>query len=154
MKKYESIVVGLGAMGSAAVYHLARRGSRVLGIEAVGIVEEAPGNEFRRGDTVATAMGGMGRQFDGGYAEYTCVPATQVQPIKTDLSWETLGAIPEMLQTAWGSLFKALRLEKGERLLGFGEREVHPHEVAPRERLAAISSYDLFVVASDVVRHA
>src|SRR5207244_5881003 len=33
MKKYESIVVGLGAMGSAAVYHLARRGSRVLGID-------------------------------------------------------------------------------------------------------------------------
>jgi NADPH:quinone reductase-like Zn-dependent oxidoreductase len=90
---------------------------RVLGIEAVGLVEEAPGNEFRRGDTVATAMGGMGRQFDGGYAEYTCVPATQVQPIKTDLSWETLGAVPEMLQTAWGSLFKALRLERGERLL-------------------------------------
>jgi NADPH:quinone reductase-like Zn-dependent oxidoreductase len=90
---------------------------RVLGIEAVGLVEQAPGNEFRRGDMVATAMGGMGRQFDGGYAEYTCVPATQVQPIKTDLSWETLGAVPEMLQTAWGSLFKALRLEKGERLL-------------------------------------
>ena len=62
-------------------------------------------------------MGGMGRYFDGGYAEYTCVPATQVQVIKTDLPWETLGALPEMLQTAWGSLFKSLRLENGERLL-------------------------------------
>ncbi len=90
---------------------------RVLGIEAVGLVEAAPGNEFRKGDIVATAMGGMGRQFDGGYAEYTCVPATQVQVVKTELPWETLGAIPEMLQTAWGSLFKSLRLEKGERLL-------------------------------------
>ncbi len=90
---------------------------RVLGIEAVGLVEEAPGNEFQKGDIVATAMGGMGRQFDGGYAEYTCVPVTQVQVIKTGLPWETLGAIPEMLQTAWGSLFKSLRLEKGERLL-------------------------------------
>jgi NADPH:quinone reductase-like Zn-dependent oxidoreductase len=90
---------------------------RVLGIEAVGLVEEAPGNEFRKGDIVATAMGGMGRQFDGGYAEYTCVPATQVQVVKTELPWETLGAIPEMLQTSWGSLFKSLRLEKGERLL-------------------------------------
>lgn len=90
---------------------------RVLGIEAVGLVEEAPGNEFRKGDIVATAMGGMGRQFDGGYAEYTCVPATQVQVLKTELPWETLGAIPEMLQTSWGSLFKSLRLEKGERLL-------------------------------------
>lgn len=45
---------------------------RILGIEAVGIVEEAPGNEFKKGDRVATAMGGMGRVFDGGYAEYTC----------------------------------------------------------------------------------
>ncbi len=27
-----------------------------------------------------------------------------------------LGAIPEMLQTSWGSLFKSLRLQKGERL--------------------------------------
>jgi NADPH:quinone reductase-like Zn-dependent oxidoreductase len=90
---------------------------RVLGIEAVGIVENAPGNGFHKGDIVATAMGGMGRQFDGGYAEYTCVPAAQVQTVKTKLDWEKLGAIPEMLQTAWGSLFKSLRLEKGERLL-------------------------------------
>jgi NADPH:quinone reductase-like Zn-dependent oxidoreductase len=90
---------------------------RILGIEAVGIVENAPGGEFRKGDVVATAMGGLGRQFDGGYAEYTCAPATQVQVIRTELPWETLGAIPEMLQTAWGSLFKSLRLEKGNRLL-------------------------------------
>ena len=90
---------------------------RVLGIEAVGLVEDAPGGEFRKGDIVATAMGGMGRQFDGGYGEYTCVPAKQVQVIKTALPWETLGATPEMLQTSWGSLFKSLRLEKGERLL-------------------------------------
>jgi NADPH:quinone reductase-like Zn-dependent oxidoreductase len=90
---------------------------RVLGIEAVGRVEEAPGGEFRQGDIVASVMGGMGRQFDGGYAEYTCVPSKQAQVIKTELPWETLGAIPEMLQTAWGSLFKSLRLQKGERLL-------------------------------------
>ena len=90
---------------------------RVLGIEAVGLVEEAPGGEFHKGDIVVTAMGGMGRQFDGGYAEYTSVPATQVQVVKTELAWDILGAIPEMLQTAWGSLFKSLRLEKGERLL-------------------------------------
>ena len=58
---------------------------RVLGIEAVGLVEEAPGNEFDKGDVVATVMGGMGRVFDGGYGEYTCVPAAQVQVIKTKL---------------------------------------------------------------------
>jgi NADPH:quinone reductase-like Zn-dependent oxidoreductase len=90
---------------------------RVLGIEAVGLVVEAPGGEFTKGEIVATAMGGMGRNFDGGYAEYTCVPGSQVQVIKTSLAWETLGALPEMLQTAWGSLFKSLCLVKGERLL-------------------------------------
>ena len=90
---------------------------RILGIEAVGLVAEAPGGAFAPGDVVATVMGGMGRDFDGSYAEFTCVPATQVQAIKADLPWDRLGAIPEMLQTAWGSLFKALRLEAGERLL-------------------------------------
>ena len=90
---------------------------RILGIEAVGVVEEAPGAEFGKGDIVATAMGGMGRKFDGGYAEYTCVPVTQVQLIRASLPWEILGALPEMLQTAWGSLFRSLRLGKGERLL-------------------------------------
>ena len=90
---------------------------RILGIEAVGLVEEAPGNELRKGDVVATAMGGMGRQFDGGYAEFTCVPVTQVQVIEAKLDWPTLGAIPEMLQTAWGSLFKSLNLQHHDRLL-------------------------------------
>jgi len=90
---------------------------RILGIEAVGVVEEAPGAPFSKGAVVGTVMGGMGRVFDGSYAEYTCVPATQVQTIKTPLPWETLGALPEMLQTAWGSLFKSLRLVPGERLL-------------------------------------
>jgi NADPH:quinone reductase-like Zn-dependent oxidoreductase len=90
---------------------------RILGIEAVGTVERAPGGEFHDGEVVATAMGGMGRQFDGGYAEFTCVPAAQVQAIETKLDWALLGAVPEMLQTAWGSLFRALGLAGGERLL-------------------------------------
>ena len=90
---------------------------RVLGIEAVGLVESAPGNQFTKGETVATAMGGLGREFDGGYAEFTCVPAAQVQAIKTELPWEILGALPEMLETAWGSLFKSLHLEKRDCLL-------------------------------------
>ncbi len=90
---------------------------RVLGIEAVGIVEEAPGGEFEPGQSVATAMGGMGREFDGGYAEYTCVPAGQVLAINTTLDWRTFGALPEMIQTAWGSLNRSLQLKPGQSLL-------------------------------------
>ena len=32
MTHYDAIVLGVGGMGSAALYHLARRGLRVLGI--------------------------------------------------------------------------------------------------------------------------
>lgn len=90
---------------------------RVLGIECVGVVAAAPGGELEVGQKVATAMGGLGRQIDGGYAEYTCVPANQVVPFHSDLPWATLGAIPEMLQTAWGSLEHGLECRPGESLL-------------------------------------
>ena len=90
---------------------------RILGIEAVGEVAAAPGGEFEPGQAVATAMGGLGRQFDGSYAEYTCVPASQVQELQTTLEWPRLAALPEMLQTAWGSLHTALRVERGQSLL-------------------------------------
>ncbi len=33
MERFDAIVIGLGGMGSAAAYHLARRGKRVLGLE-------------------------------------------------------------------------------------------------------------------------
>jgi len=90
---------------------------RVLGIEAVGEVVAAPDGGFDPGDKVATAMGGMGRQFDGGYAEYTLVPIGQVQKLNTTLRWNVLGALPEMVQTAWGSLHTALGAKSGETLL-------------------------------------
>ena len=45
----------------------------VPGIEAVGVVDAAPGGDLRPGQQVAALMGGMGRVFNGGYAEYTVV---------------------------------------------------------------------------------
>lgn len=90
---------------------------RILGIEAVGEIVAAPGGEFKPGQRVATAMGGMGRQFDGSYADYVCVPAVQVQVIETALDWAHLGALPEMIQTAWGSLHTALQIKPGQTVL-------------------------------------
>src|SRR3954463_9606925 len=90
---------------------------RVPGIEATGIVAAAPGGEFEEGQQVATLMGGMGRSFDGGYAEYTSVPAGQVVAFRSELDWATLGAIPEMLQTAHGSLTVGLDVRPGQTLL-------------------------------------
>ena len=34
---YDAIVIGVGGMGSATLYHLARSGCRVLGLERFGI---------------------------------------------------------------------------------------------------------------------
>jgi sarcosine oxidase len=40
MPSYDAIVIGVGGMGSAAVYHLARRGLKVLGLEKYTIPHE------------------------------------------------------------------------------------------------------------------
>jgi NADPH:quinone reductase len=90
---------------------------RVPGIEAVGVVAECPGGEFTPGQQVAALMGGMGRAFDGGYAEYTCVPVSQVVPFRSSLDWPVLGAVPEMLQTAYGSLDVGLDARAGQSIL-------------------------------------
>lgn len=90
---------------------------RVLGIEAVGVVASAPAGEVAPGQQVMTMMGGMGRVFDGGYAEYTVVPAKQVIPFDSTLPWSVLGAVPEMLQTAYGSLTVGLDIQPGQSLL-------------------------------------
>jgi NADPH:quinone reductase-like Zn-dependent oxidoreductase len=90
---------------------------RILGIEATGTVSACPGGEFPVGQQVATMMGGMGRRFDGGYAEYTCVPANQVVSFRSSLDWATLGAVPEMLQTAYGSLTIGLDAQPGQSIL-------------------------------------
>jgi NADPH2:quinone reductase len=90
---------------------------RVLGIEAAGVVARCPGGELAEGQQVVTMMGGMGRVFDGGYAEYTCVPAAQAIPFRSDLPWSVVGAVPEMLQTANGSLTIGLDARPGQSLL-------------------------------------
>ncbi len=90
---------------------------RIPGIEATGVVEAAPGGQFMPGAQVMTMMGGMGRVFDGGYAEYVVVPASQVIEFRSSLPWVQLGAVPEMLQTADGSLRVGLEAKPGQSLL-------------------------------------
>ena len=91
---------------------------RILGIEGVGTVDVVPdGSDLKPGQKVATMMGGMGRSFDGSYAEYILVPEGQVIPFETDLPWETVGALPEMFQTAYGSLTTGLDLKASQTLL-------------------------------------
>lgn len=90
---------------------------RIQGIECVGIVEEDPSNTYKKGKQVAAIMGGMGRFFDGGYAEYTLAPLEIIFPFESTLAWDILGTIPEMFQTVSGSLNQALEIETDETLL-------------------------------------
>ena len=90
---------------------------RILGIECVGEVEDDPSGELKKGQSVAAFMGGMGRDFDGSYAEYTVVPKSLLIPFDSTLTWDELGAMPEMFQTVFGSLHLALKIQKGETIL-------------------------------------
>jgi NADPH:quinone reductase-like Zn-dependent oxidoreductase len=89
---------------------------RVLGIECVGIVAASTDSALPDGTAVAAVMGEMGREFDGGYAEYALLPNSLLMPVTTTLPWETLAALPETYLTAWGSL-QALGIKPGSRLL-------------------------------------
>lgn len=87
---------------------------RVLGIECVGVVAASTDPALPEGTTVAAVMGEMGRDFDGGYAEYALLPNSLLMPLTTTLPREVLAALPETYLTAQGSL-DALGIAPGDR---------------------------------------
>ncbi len=122
--KHGEVLIKIEAFGLNRSELFTRRGDspgvdfpRIQGIECVGTVVEDSSNTYEAGQQVAAIMGGMGRFFDGGYAEYTAVPLEIVFPFKSNLPWDVLGAIPEMFQTVSGSLNLALEIDKEEILL-------------------------------------
>ena len=89
----------------------------VPGIECVGEVADPSDSHFSKGDKVIALMGGMGRSFNGSYAEYALLPATNVFKVETDLDWVSLAAIPETYFTSYGSLTECLLLNEGDTLM-------------------------------------
>lgn len=89
----------------------------IPGIECAGVIADPSDSVFSRGQRVIALMGGMGRSFDGSYAEYALLPASHVFAVNTDMPWEQLGALPETWYTAWGSLFECLNLKSNDILL-------------------------------------
>jgi NADPH:quinone reductase len=119
-----SVLIRVRAFGLNRSEWFTRRGDspsvrfpRVLGIECVGEVMAAPGTDLVVGQRVAAMMGGMGRAYDGSYAEVTRVPRAHVFPLETSLDWPLLGALPELLQTTHGSLHLGLEIERAKTLL-------------------------------------
>jgi len=90
---------------------------RILGIECVGEISDPSDSQFKKGQRVVALMGGMGRSFDGGYAEYALLPNKNVFAIETDMSWVELAAVPETYFTVYGSLFDSLQIKSSDTLL-------------------------------------
>ena len=89
----------------------------IPGIECVGEIADPSDSGLAVGQKVIALMGGMGRSFNGSYAEYALLPRRILFPIESDLAWEALGAVPETYFTAWGSLFECLHLTENDTLL-------------------------------------
>lgn len=89
----------------------------IPGIECVGEIADPSDSGLTAGQKVAALMGGMGRSFNGSYAEYALLPRRIVFIIESDLPWDMLGAVPETYFTAWGSLFECLQVKKEDTLL-------------------------------------
>jgi NADPH2:quinone reductase len=91
--------------------------AEISGIECAGSVKSDPSGRLAPGQQVVAFMGGMGRSIGGSYAEFTRVPSSNVMPIKTELPWEELAAIPESYATAWVSLNGNLALGAGQTIV-------------------------------------
>ena len=154
--KEDWILVKIKAFGINRAEIFTRQGDspsvklpRVIGIECVGVVEDPANSDFKKGDKVFSMMNGMGRKFDGSYAEYILILKNQVYRLPNEKSffknidniklknkkqlkekfsknleiteenifWSEIAAYPELYYTAYGSLFKSLKLKEGETLL-------------------------------------
>jgi NADPH:quinone reductase len=91
--------------------------ARVTGIECAGTVQYDPGGRLAAGTAVVAILGGMGRTRNGSYAELVTVPASNVVPVRTSLSWSDLAALPEVYATAWAGLHQNLELQPGQTVL-------------------------------------
>jgi NADPH:quinone reductase-like Zn-dependent oxidoreductase len=97
---------------------------KILGMEASGVVESVGKNveKFKAGDEVLAATG-----FGGGYAEYVCLPDTdvvgsvviQVAKKPANLTFEQAAAVPIGAMTALAFLRKA-NVTKGQKVLVYG----------------------------------
>jgi NADPH:quinone reductase-like Zn-dependent oxidoreductase len=90
---------------------------RIPGIECAGEIEDPSDSGLRRGQKVVALMGGMGRSFDGSYAEYALLPSGIVFPVDIDWEWSELAAVPETHFTVYTALFDCLQLIGADSLL-------------------------------------
>lgn len=112
----------------------------IVGSDVSGVVEKINGeSNFKVGDEVVInpqrACGNcerclrgkacemvmlLGRQTNGGYAEYVCVSLEQIYPKPKNLSFIEAAAFPLTFLTAWHALKTRANLEAGETIFVWG----------------------------------
>ena len=119
-ERYDVVVVGVGGMGSAALYHLAGRGKRVLGLERFDIPHDLGSSH------------GLTRIIRLAYFED---PAYVPLLHRAYELWKELGS-----EAGEELLYTTGILEAGERIYGGALRSCHEHDL-PHEELdgAAVS---------------
>lgn len=70
-----------------------------------------------RRDTPAPDFGLLGMPFPGTLAEYICVPAENLAPKPSFMTWEEAGAMPLTALTSWRALMFKGQLKAGETVL-------------------------------------
>lgn len=114
----EQVLIKVKAFGVNRAETYMRKGAwgdvaKVSGIECVGEIAEDPSGRLVQGQRVTAVMGGLGRSLNGSYAEFTCAPTSNVVPLKSEMPWEDLAAVPESYATAWTCLHDNMHLAPG-----------------------------------------
>lgn len=112
-------------LGCDIAGEIAEVGAQVRGLKAGKRVVIAPGirggksPHYKTGiwDSLSPEYQIVGFQNNGGYAEYAIVPAENVIPVSSRLSFEEWSAIPLVFLTAWHMLITHAKLAKGETVL-------------------------------------
>jgi sarcosine oxidase len=135
MRHFDTIIIGLGAMGSSAAYYLSRQGARVLGLEQHAI------------PNVEGSSHGFSRMIRMAYYEHPdYVPLLR----KAYELWDQLEiSSPQTLFMRTGTLY----LGKGEsELIAGSKRAAGTHHI-PHEMLSAaeVRGYSPFVIPDDFV---
>ena len=88
-----------------------------LGREVAGLVEKVGQgvSDFKKGDRVFAMIGA-----DGGYAEYSRVPAVHLAHIPQSLDWPVAAGVPLAGHTAWQALVEHGQIEQGQKVMIHG----------------------------------
>ncbi|XP_041355110.1 quinone oxidoreductase PIG3-like isoform X2 [Gigantopelta aegis] len=117
IKVYATAVNRADTLQRKGLYPLPPGASDVLGLEAVGVIEQIGSSVdggWKLGDRVMALLSG------GGNAEYVASPAEQLMPVPDSLDFVTAAAIPEVWLTAYQLLHTIGQVKKGDHVLIHG----------------------------------